>query len=560
MKARIIIFLAFCFTLLTGQAFATDLCGAVSGTLTSAGNPYIVTCDIFVTSGNTLTIEEGVELKFNTGIKMTVDGTLDVNGSGASPVVFTSNKPLPAKGDWGGILVKNSANFQNTSVSYASSVSSEGVTTLSVTNCSFQFCHRAIIFDGDEYLGIATITGSSFSDNGYGIQMMRVNPTSTIINCTFDRNAEPIYLSDSFPTISGLTINPNQTLVNGISLDMINHNGTLYNAGYPYAGSLYVFSHVNLNIEKGVILKVGDLQVDNDSHVYLNGTAVEPVVLTSILDDDYGGDTDCNGPSSGADAGWAGYFAASSLTADHSLFRYVMLMVEGSLDISSSTFEYCENNAIEIINNETEEQVVAISNSIFRNSEKGLTMDYGAFPSAVISGCSFINNSVNGAEFDDGASNITMLNCDFSGNGTAVYADATSTVNLGSGAVGGNNQFVCNGINVNNLNPATLMAENNWWGDSPPDAAKILGAVDYTPYLTGPVRDILTDLLAAPSGLSDIALSWADLTNGCGYRVFRSALPDQNFADISGPLAAAQFTDSGAASTPGPLFYKVELE
>ena len=54
----------------------TDLCGSVSGSLTAAGNPYIVTCDITVPSGESLTIEEGTELRFDMNYGLYVDGVL----------------------------------------------------------------------------------------------------------------------------------------------------------------------------------------------------------------------------------------------------------------------------------------------------------------------------------------------------------------------------------------------------------------------------------------------------------------------------------------------------
>jgi hypothetical protein len=226
--------------------------------------------------------------------------------------------------------------------------------------------------------------------------------------------------------------------------------------------------------------------------------------------------------------------------------------------LSNIIFEYSDQG-MDIESGNVHAGNINIRDSIFRLNNKGLIFE-GQYLDESISGCLFINNIDYCLKFQQNATGVNVTNSSFSGNGTAVYVDATSSANLGSGAVGGNNQFVCNGIDVNNLNPTMLSAENNWWGDSPPNAAKILGAVDYTPYLSGPVRDILTDLLAALSGISDIALTWPDLANGCGYRVFRSSLPNQNFVDISGSLSAAQFTDGGAASTPGLLFYKVELD
>ena len=76
----------------------TSVCGPVSGTWTPAGNNYIVTCDIQVSGGTTLTIQPGVVVKFNLGTSFRVDGELIAHGA-----TFTTNDPTPAKGDWGHI-------------------------------------------------------------------------------------------------------------------------------------------------------------------------------------------------------------------------------------------------------------------------------------------------------------------------------------------------------------------------------------------------------------------------------------------------------------------------
>ena len=76
----------------------TSVCGPVSGTWTPAGNNYIVTCDIQVLDGTTLTIRPGVVVKFNLGTSLRVDGELIAQGA-----TFTTNDPTPTKGDWGHI-------------------------------------------------------------------------------------------------------------------------------------------------------------------------------------------------------------------------------------------------------------------------------------------------------------------------------------------------------------------------------------------------------------------------------------------------------------------------
>jgi len=79
-------------------------------TWTKANSPYIVTSSVLVNQGVTLTIEPGVTVKFDSAKALQVEGELIARGTEAEPIVFTSNQPSPAPGDWGNIL------FTDTSV------------------------------------------------------------------------------------------------------------------------------------------------------------------------------------------------------------------------------------------------------------------------------------------------------------------------------------------------------------------------------------------------------------------------------------------------------------
>lgn len=63
----------------------------VDTTWTAANSPYVISNEITVASGVTLTIEPGVTLLFNQGLGMTVNGRLLAEGTEASPIVFTRN-------------------------------------------------------------------------------------------------------------------------------------------------------------------------------------------------------------------------------------------------------------------------------------------------------------------------------------------------------------------------------------------------------------------------------------------------------------------------------------
>ncbi|MEW6006635.1 MAG: fibronectin type III domain-containing protein, partial [bacterium] len=64
------------------------------------GSPWIITGDVYVKKGVTLSIESGVMVRFEGLYHLEVLGTLNAIGSIASHIVFTSNKEAPNKGDW----------------------------------------------------------------------------------------------------------------------------------------------------------------------------------------------------------------------------------------------------------------------------------------------------------------------------------------------------------------------------------------------------------------------------------------------------------------------------
>ncbi len=88
---------------LTSYVYADTVVSGIINTNTTwplANSPYIVTGNVLVSEGVTLTIEPGIEVRFDSGTALQTDGTLIARGTSTDNITFTSNQSTPAAGDW----------------------------------------------------------------------------------------------------------------------------------------------------------------------------------------------------------------------------------------------------------------------------------------------------------------------------------------------------------------------------------------------------------------------------------------------------------------------------
>ncbi|MCC7164284.1 MAG: right-handed parallel beta-helix repeat-containing protein [Anaerolineae bacterium] len=179
----------------------TNVCGSVNGVWTLAASPYIVTCTVKVLSGQSLTIQSGVTVKFNAGTSLTVEGTLV-----AQNCTFTSSKAIPGRNNWGQIY------FASSSVDAVLDANGNYLSGSAIQNCVVEW--GGLNVNGAIETNVASpfLAGNTVRNNG-----------SNGINALGRSTSQPISIKS-----------------NSISGNISDGEGTVWDGGgiYVYAGKV----------------------------------------------------------------------------------------------------------------------------------------------------------------------------------------------------------------------------------------------------------------------------------------------------------------------------------
>jgi len=336
---------------------------------------YLILDEITVPSGKTLTINKGITIKSYSGDwynhRIIVNGALIANATADSMINFTSarddnygypadcNKDgtitSPIVSDWGGIIfnpgssgIMNYCRVKYAQINYYS-FSSCSVTE-SVNNTAIG------IIDASP-----TISNCEFKDLHHAISCYRsASPTLTnnsMVNILFT----PINISGpSNPTITGITY----TNVGWNALGLIGGNvclnGTIKkrdvagftNITYVLLSDMTINSGTYVNVEAGVVIKGVDQYLSgydfNGNNIFVDGgfktdgTATQPVIFTSLKDDNAGNPFDTNGDgnaSTPAGADWGSIKYRSTSDDAYCVLNYTFIKYPGNTNEGGVTFE-----------------------------------------------------------------------------------------------------------------------------------------------------------------------------------------------------------------------------
>ncbi len=457
----------------------------LSGNLISShlqGNPdfpFILASNVNIEQDQPLTISSGTVIKVVGSVALNVYSNIDVNGTAAEPVIFTSiiddsyggdtnndeDATSPAPGDWFGINcdyvsedAPGNGDFEYCRIRYAGNTYSSFDAGLFFTQSQNAIFHNSYIeYSGKYgmrvYLCAPVITENHFIGNLYnGIYVNGADTAPVINNNTFTGNQHYACWINGCQLISysGNTGSGNQ--YNGFAVHgTINSDAVWTNPSDSFPFILN--STTTINNGASLTLPAGTLvKGDSNAEIYcygtmdVNGTAEEPVVITSMHDDTYGGDTD-SATTEPAPGDWNGImFNGVNGNLGIGTFDFCRIRYGGNgygNPHANIYFYYCDDNYF----------VDSWSEYSALNGVKGLACDIN------IERSEFNFNQSNGFYANGTNTHPHINDCLFQYNGD--YAASLNGTNLYSysGMNGNNNGF--NGFAMN----GTTTGEVTWTQD-----------------------------------------------------------------------------------------------
>lgn len=208
-NVKIIILMLVMFFWLLNTTNATDVWWYISTNTTwsLANSPYIVTSSITLSSWVKLTIEPGVEVRFNVWLYLIIYWELSAVWTSTEKIIFTSNSATPTTSDWGGIVFSwawsNGSILDYIEQRYARS-------TYPPASYTYAWIY---IYDSSVKISNSLIE----NNNDYGIFINSITNHPIIDNNIIQNNADGVYIYKWSPIITNNDVLNNTT--NGIFMN-----------------------------------------------------------------------------------------------------------------------------------------------------------------------------------------------------------------------------------------------------------------------------------------------------------------------------------------------------
>jgi len=469
---------------------ATDVSGVISSNTTwiALSSPYIVTGNVLVSEGVTLTIEAGVEVKFDSDTYLKMEGTLIAVGTSDNYITFESNASSQSKGDWDGIRIRStggstidgSQNYSSGSqIKYVKIKHADrglyvhdtgfhlSYSELSTNNMAIEIRSTDdVLIDHCTFTDNAQSIYSVYSDySGDNVSEIR---DTYITNSTFDSNDYGIDLIMNQRNFKNLNINNNVFTNNSVGIDF-------GGGGYgPHADSIYIRNNIVYNNSSSGV---------NLSRIYSSASSSEPYQV---------------------------YFE-QNIVVDNGKSLTLEYSPSAKIKVSQNILKSTTGNGIEFVGSPSSSNHLFSNNSIISN---GNSVYFGGSDSYHSNYMQFTLNTFAGSPTSE------LINIPY---GEGHSFDANNFPEVSSGV------YI-----IKTTTPNAVSAENSFWGTTTASeiASNIydfnddfeLGAVDYDPWLSTPNTDAPisppANVTKVESG-GNIILTWdANLESDvAGYKI-----------------------------------------
>ena len=322
-------------------------------TWTLDGSPYIVTDSVRIEPTGILTIEPGVEVRFEADTALEVLGRLVAVGTMTRPITFTSNLTVPAPGDWRGLEFitedsqgrlawcdvgyggRDMPGYPSLSIRYSSDVQ--------VEHCRIHHGATGGVSIFESRVRLTDVQVEHHQGHGIIIEGFSTQPTLENVSIANNQGAAVWQASHiAYPTYRNLTVTANLTDAIIIARGEVSST-TVWDfapAGVPvYVGGDIGIANQTLSIGPGTTLQfITNTQlVIMGGELYALGTPTAPITFTGLFS---------------RPASWGGI----SVQGGRAIFRYCNLEYGGAqrpppygneatplLEITSDdvTLQYC---------------------------------------------------------------------------------------------------------------------------------------------------------------------------------------------------------------------------